>query len=640
MKRTLGSLSPTLVLTLTLLATAAAGWGSWVGMRNRVADRFDRSALELGEGVRSRIASDVASLRGAAAFVAIAGPVDAKTFERYVGALALGRDRPGVEGIGLAPRAAALAVADPIHRQVIEQACTTGDPAIASDTERVGDVTIYVPVNATRTGDGCWGVVFATLRTRALFGSVLTPERVPRGVGVRVVDDVGQVLYAEGAPASIEYSARRTVELPGRAWSLELIAPRTYAADVERWFPAGVIAIGVMVALVVFAVLRGQAVALRRERESREVLAALDDAGRGLAVELDLRRVPELVAQLVAQHTGAEVGAVIVAGELAAWHTHVDGQGAVLVRDALDDAAGRRWLSRATTTVGRSDRGDLTLTIASEEAGAFGFRARRILDGIATHAAVALDNATLLARTRALVAELERGNRALARSNRELDEFAYAASHDLRAPLRSLSNLIDWLEEDLGDRLDDQTAAYLGRMRGRLQRLENLVDALLRYARAGREVATSEVEPARVLEQVVRELGPDAKTHVHADPLPAMRADPEALHQVLHQLVSNALRHAGREDVHVEVHAVEHDDAWELVVADDGRGVPEDLQQRIWEMFETIEPRDRVDGSGLGLALVRKLVEAAGGRTWVVSRPEQGAAFHVTWPRDPSTASG
>ncbi|MGH7338240.1 MAG: ATP-binding protein, partial [Myxococcota bacterium] len=71
----------------------------------------------------------------------------------------------------------------------------------------------------------------------------------------------------------------------------------------------------------------------------------------------------------------------------------------------------------------------------------------------------------------------------------------------------------------------------------------------------------------------------------------------------------------------------------EFVVSDDGRGVPEDLHGRIWEMFETLEPRDRVDGSGLGLPLVRKLVEASGGRAWVVSQPGDGASFHFTWPR-------
>jgi signal transduction histidine kinase len=623
MKRTLGPLSPTLVLTLTLLATAAAGWGAWTAMRQRVQTRFDQEASELGGNIRGRIDTTVTAMRGAAAFVAITGANDGKTFERYVEALELGRDRAGLEGVGLSK----------------ERPCDGDEPTIAPEVG--GEIAVEVPIVTTRGGRAhCAGVVFARLRTAVLVRAAVDEEHLPAGVGARVVDESHNVLFESPAPPSVEYAARRPIPLPGRLWTLELAAPRSYANVVERWFPAGVLAIGIAVALVVFVVMRAQGRALRRERESREVLALVDDAGRALALELDPRRLPELVAQLVAARTGAEVAAVVVAGELVAWHAPGNGESAALVRDMLDDGSSVRWRSRATARVGRSDRGDLVLTIGCERPGGFRDRERRILDGLATHAAIALDNAQLLARTRALVAELERGNRALSRSNRELDEFAYATSHDLRAPLHSLGNLVDWLEEDLGDRADEEVHAHLARMRGRIHRLETMIDAVLRFARAGRDLTTVDVDPAQILDQVMKELGPEAATHVAVGPLPPMRGDPRALRDVLHHLIENSLRHSGRDDVHVQVRAVERDDAWELIVADDGRGVPEPLHQRIWNMFETVEPRDRVDGSGLGLALVRKLAEASGGRSWVESGPGLGAAFHVTWPRDPARSGG
>jgi len=235
----------------------------------------------------------------------------------------------------------------------------------------------------------------------------------------------------------------------------------------------------------------------------------------------------------------------------------------------------------------------------------------------------------------------ERGALALARSRRDLEDFAYAASHDLRAPLRSIANLTDWLEEDLGDRLDDPARGHLARMRGRVARLETMVDDLLRYARAGRELRDVRFSLGRVAEQAVRAIGPvEPATIVIAADLPALRGDPEAVRQILCELIENALRHAGRPDVTVRIDGVARGGGWELVVRDDGAGIPAELHERIWSVFETVRPRDQVDGSGLGLAVVRKLAEAIGARAWVESPPGGGAAFHVASDRAGPPAPG
>jgi signal transduction histidine kinase len=222
---------------------------------------------------------------------------------------------------------------------------------------------------------------------------------------------------------------------------------------------------------------------------------------------------------------------------------------------------------------------------------------------------------------------------ALGRSNRDLEHFAYAASHDLRAPLRSISNLTDWLEEDLGERLTEAARGHLQRMRGRLRRLETMVDGLLRYARAGRDLRPVDFELDGVVEQAVLELGPVAPATVLVGPdLPVLHGDPDAMREVLRHLLGNALRHGGRGDVTIRVDAFPRGAGWEVIVADNGRGIHESMQEKIWAVFETLEPRDRVDSSGIGLAIARKLVETSGGRAWVDSRPGEGAAFHVTWP--------
>jgi signal transduction histidine kinase len=233
---------------------------------------------------------------------------------------------------------------------------------------------------------------------------------------------------------------------------------------------------------------------------------------------------------------------------------------------------------------------------------------------------------------------------ALGRSNRDLEDFAYAASHDLRAPLRSIANLTDWIEEDLGERITDAARSHLQRMRGRLQRLETMVDDLLCFARAGRDLRDVDFELGDVAARAARELGDLAPATIRVAPdLPRLHGDPDAMQQVLRQLLDNALRHGGRRDIGIRIEARPRGDLCEVIVADDGRGIDEGLHERIWAVFETVEPRDRVDRSGIGLALVRKLVEAAGGWVWVTSRPGEGAAFHFTWPtnvRDGSRAPG
>jgi signal transduction histidine kinase len=226
---------------------------------------------------------------------------------------------------------------------------------------------------------------------------------------------------------------------------------------------------------------------------------------------------------------------------------------------------------------------------------------------------------------------LERTAARLARSNQELDAFAYAASHDLRAPLRGIANLAQWIEEDLQGSLREETREMLALMRNRMHRMEGLIDGILQYSRAGR---VHEPPVACDVGDLVRDVvdllaAPSATVLIDPD-LPVVVAEKVPLQQVFQNLIGNALKHAGA-GVEIRVSAVDEGEFWRFGVADNGAGIPAEFQQRIWGIFQTLEARDRVEGTGVGLSLVKKLVEAQGGEVRVDSAPGDGARFTFTW---------
>jgi signal transduction histidine kinase len=229
--------------------------------------------------------------------------------------------------------------------------------------------------------------------------------------------------------------------------------------------------------------------------------------------------------------------------------------------------------------------------------------------------------------------ELARLAAALERSNRELDAFAYAASHDLRAPLRGIANLAQWIEEDLKDALRDETREMLQLMRGRMHRMEALIDGILQYSRAGRSHAAPEtVHVGRLVREVVDLLAPpDPAAVVIADDLPVLVTERSPLQQVFLNLIGNALKYGGP---HVDVRGRDAGPFYEFTVRDDGPGISPEYHDRIWGIFQTLEARDKIEAAGIGLALVKKLVEAQGGQVWVESEVGRGATFGFLWRKD------
>jgi len=224
----------------------------------------------------------------------------------------------------------------------------------------------------------------------------------------------------------------------------------------------------------------------------------------------------------------------------------------------------------------------------------------------------------------------------LLRSNEELEQFAYVASHDLKAPLRGIENLVSWIEEDLESSLTGETRTNMDLLKSRVQRLENLLDDLLAYSRAGRGETSNDLVDIRELigELVLLVSPPQGFSIVGGETLPTLRTPRAPLTQVLQNLISNAIKHHDHPaNGHVWVEAVALPDAIEFIVTDDGPGIPERFHERVFGMFQTLKPRDEVEGSGMGLAIVKKLIDRQSGTIWLGEGwMGKGLAVHFTWP--------
>ena len=230
--------------------------------------------------------------------------------------------------------------------------------------------------------------------------------------------------------------------------------------------------------------------------------------------------------------------------------------------------------------------------------------------------------------------QLKESAEELSRSNRELEQFAYVASHDLQEPLRMVASFCQKLEKKYNDQLDDSAKEYIHFAVDGAKRMQGLVDALLTYARVGKKKADiAAVDLNKVLQTILHDLDAAIKEKsatIKVGPLPVIMADEIQMHQLFQNFLTNALKFKGDRLPVVEVSARKKNDGWEFAVSDNGIGIEEQHFQKLFVIFQRLHTRTDYPGTGIGLALCKKIIENFGGKIGVTSKVGQGTTFNFT----------
>ena len=296
----------------------------------------------------------------------------------------------------------------------------------------------------------------------------------------------------------------------------------------------------------------------------------------------------------------------------------------------VDTTSGPRTLH---TTAGRREDGIVLITqVDVTEARSAAEERRLRLEEARARARAEAEQARLTERNEQLAKLME----TLQLRNEELDRFAYVASHDLKAPLRGIANLATFLQRELDGRETPRSDEFLTLMRGRVQRMEMMVDGLLEYSRVGRmREAVEEVHLDSFIREISDLLSPPDHISVRIDAEPkSFPAESVRLQQVLQNLIGNAFRYA--ETTVAITSRLDGNGLIEFSVTDDGEGIDEKYHEKIWEIFQRLDVEEGREGTGIGLALVRKITREQGGGAWIEPGTAGGADFRFTWPVEPN----
>lgn len=269
-------------------------------------------------------------------------------------------------------------------------------------------------------------------------------------------------------------------------------------------------------------------------------------------------------------------------------------------------------VSRLSTEIIRVGEGELTTPVASDADGDIG----RVFQAV-EQARVRLADA---------IEQMER-------ERSDLDHFVYVASHDFKAPLRGIDNLATWIEEDAGESLSGESREHIRMMRRRIIRLESLLDDLLAYSRAGRDkIEFENVDVGALLGQLKEDLVAPASFEIVVEAeMPVIYSPKTPLEHVFFNLISNAVKHHDSAIGRIEIGCEKLFNGYAFTVCDDGPGIPLKHRDRIFEMFQTLKPRDVIEGSGMGLAITKRLVQSNNGNISIVGDEGRGTCIRFTW---------
>ncbi len=231
---------------------------------------------------------------------------------------------------------------------------------------------------------------------------------------------------------------------------------------------------------------------------------------------------------------------------------------------------------------------------------------------------------------------LIQSNTELERQNKELETITYVTAHDLKTPLRGIATLSEWIEEDLGAQLPSVNQQQLQLLRSRVHRLTTLINELLDYSRIGRNKnITEQVVVADLLQSVIQSIAPlHPFTITIGEGMPTFNTAKDLLQKVFYQLIENSILHHDLPVGTVTITVKEHAQAYEFVITDDGPGIAPEYYQKVFTVFQILDRRDDIQQTGIGLAMVKKIVEITGGEVWLGGECDRGLTVHFTWAKN------
>ena len=221
------------------------------------------------------------------------------------------------------------------------------------------------------------------------------------------------------------------------------------------------------------------------------------------------------------------------------------------------------------------------------------------------------------------------------KTNEELKDFAYIVSHDLKAPLRGISTLTEWIVNDYADKLDEDGKEQMNLLSSRVDRMHNLIEGVLQYSRVGRvEEQHVEVNLSELVPEIIDMVSPPENIEITiGSELPKVTCEQTRIMQVFQNLLSNAIKYMDKPEGHIEINFREEADSFVFSVSDNGPGIEEKYFKKIFQLFQTLSARDEFESTGVGLTVTKKIVELFGGRIWVESEPGKGSTFFFTLPK-------
>jgi signal transduction histidine kinase len=226
----------------------------------------------------------------------------------------------------------------------------------------------------------------------------------------------------------------------------------------------------------------------------------------------------------------------------------------------------------------------------------------------------------------------------LEKNNKELDQFAYVVAHDLKAPLRGISNLAEWIEEDIKGKVNPETDQNLKMLRSRVSKLENLIQGILIYAKAGKTKSNPEyIDTKPFIEEIIALLHPPKNSIIKFEGTwPTIKTDPIRFHQIVSNLISNSIKYNDKDQIVISLSCVVNGETFSFSITDNGNGIEEEYHEKIFQLFQTLANNDENSSTGIGLSIVKNIIDELGGKIKVESKLNVGSKFTFELPQKES----